>query len=197
MKYELFNCDCLGFMRGMESGSVDACITDPPYGINISANPFRGKFAPSEWDGHPATPEQLFEIMRVSKNQIIWGGNYFQLPPARCFLVWDKVQPEDFSSAMIEFAWTSFDKPAKLFRRHVVSYEKFHPTTKPTELMKWCCEYTEPGSLIFDPFMGSGTTGVACMMTGRNFIGCELDPGYFAIAQRRIKDAAQQPLLFT
>jgi DNA modification methylase len=176
---------------------VDAVITDPPYGIGIAANPFRQKFQKSEWDNIPASKESIGEILRVSENQIIWGGNYFTLPPARCFLVWDKVQPSDFSSAMVEMAWTSFDKPAKLFTRHVVSYEKFHPTTKPIELMLWCIEnYTKLGDTILGPFMGSGTTGVACVQTGRDFIGIEIDPGYFKIAERRIKDAQAQGKLF-
>ena len=194
--YELHLGDCLEYMAGMADGSVDAVITDPPYGIGIANNPFRGKFATSDWDDTPANEKHISEILRVSMNQVIWGGNYFDLPPSRCFLVWDKVQPESFSSAQVEMAWTSFDKTAKLFRRHVVSYEKFHPTTKPIELMKWCVEnYTNPNDTIFDPFMGSGTTGVACAQTGRNFIGCEIDPDYFAIAEKRIRNAYAQPLL--
>jgi site-specific DNA-methyltransferase (adenine-specific) len=197
-QYTLYLGDCLEYMRGMEAGSVDAVITDPPYGLGIAANPFRQKFAKQAWDDCPAPPHAISEIRRVSTNQIIWGGNYFDLPPARCVLVWDKVQPEDFSSAMIEIAWTNFDRPAKLFRRHVVSFEKFHPTTKPTELMLWCVgNYSRPGDTIFDPFMGSGTTGVACMQLGRNFIGCEIDPKYFEIAKKRIEQAELQPQLFT
>jgi DNA modification methylase len=189
--------DCLEYMRGMEAGSVDAVITDPPYGINIAGHPFRQKFPKQNWDFMPASSTAIDELLRVSATQIIWGGNFFELPTSRCWLVWDKVQPEDFSSAMVELAWTSFDSPAKLFRRHVVSYEKFHPTTKPVELMRWCLStYTSVGDTIFDPFMGSGTTGVACMQLGRNFIGCEIAPGFFAIAEKRIAQAAAQPLLF-
>lgn len=195
-KYTLFQGNCLEYMRSMPDKSVDAVITDPPYGIDIASNPFRQRFIEKGWDKFPASEQSISELIRVSHNQIIWGGNYFGLRPSRCFLIWDKVQPEDFSSAMVEMAWTSFDKPAKLFRRHVVSYEKFHPTTKPTELMTWCiANYTDVDALIFDPFMGSGTTGVACMQLGRKFIGCEIDPGYFEIANKRIEAAASQMIM--
>lgn len=197
MTVELHCIDCLEFMKSMPDKSVDAVITDPPYGIGIASNPFRAKFVSQDWDNIPASPEAILEIVRTSEKQIIWGGNYFDLPPTRCFLIWDKIQPQDFSSAMCEMAWTSFDSPAKLFRRHVVTYEKFHPTTKPLELMRWCVEnYTSEGDTVFDPFMGSGTTGVACVQLGRNFIGCEIDPKYFAIAEKRIAEAQLQPRLF-
>lgn len=196
--YTLYCGDCLDYMRGMDAGSVDAVITDPPYGIGISDNPFRQKFTRMDWDNQPASPDAIRELRRVSQAQIIWGGNYFELPPARCFFIWDKVQPENFSAAMVEMAWTSLDASAKLFKRHVVSYQKYHPTTKPIELMRWCIELTtKRGDIIFDPFMGSGTTGVACMQLGRNFIGCEIDPAYYAIAEKRIREAAAQPPLFT
>lgn len=196
-KYELHNVDCLEFMRSMPDKSVDAVITDPPYGIGIANNPFRQKHEKKDWDRYAAGSEHIAEILRASGNQIIWGGNYFDLPPTQCFLIWDKVQPESFSSSMVEMAWTSFSKPAKMFQRHVVSYEKFHPTTKPVELMCWCiANYTDEGTTILDPFMGSGTTGVACMQLGRNFIGCEIDSKYFSIAEKRIKQAAVQEPLF-
>lgn len=194
--YTLHLGDCLEYMRGMEDKSVDAVITDPPYGIGIAANPFRQKFEKKSWDDQPMSDEALAEIIRVSRNQVIWGGNYFKLPPTQCFYVWDKKQPQDFSSSMCEMAWTSFHSHAKIYRKHVVSIEKFHPTTKPTDLMLWCIELSG-AQTIFDPFMGSGTTGVACMQLGRNFIGCEIDPDYFAIAERRIEQASRQQGLFT
>jgi len=197
----LFQGDCLEFMRGMDAGSVDLCLTDPNYGIGFVRNTFRHnpnfERRNDGWDDHPATPEMINECRRTSTHQIIWGGNYFELPPTKCFLIWDKEQPEDFTSAQVEMAWTNFDSPAKRFKRHVVSYEKFHPTTKPVELMLWCInKYGYPGDTIFDPFMGSGTTGVAAVQLGRNFIGCEIDPDYFAIAEKRIHEATLQPALF-
>jgi len=194
-KYTLHLGDCLEYMRSMPDKSVDAVITDPPYGIGIAANPFRQKFEKAEWDNVPASPESIAEIRRVSFHQVIWGGNYFALPPSRCFFVWDKVQPQDFSSAMCEQAWTNLEMPAKMHRERVVGIEKFHPTTKPVDLMAWCIELSGAQS-IFDPFMGSGTTGVACMQLGRKFVGCEIDPKYFEIAERRIREAAMQEPLF-
>lgn len=182
----------------MASGSVDVVVTDPQYGIDIANNPFRQKFEKKDWDKHPATQEQINQIRRISINQIIWGGNYFDLPPTKCFLVWNKMQAFEFSSAMVEMAWTSFDYPAKMFSLFVASYTKEHPTQKPVPLMEWCIEnYTNEGDTILDPFMGSGTTGVACMKLGRNFIGCELNEDYFRIAERRIEQAARQLPMFT
>lgn len=171
-------------------GKVDAVVTDPPYGINIAANPFRQKHIKKDWDIEIPDLSILPDVP-----QIIWGGNYFLLPPSQGFLIWDKIQPSDFSSAQVEMAWTNQKKPAKLFRRHVVSYEKHHPTTKPLELMIWCLEWLGNHQTILDPFMGSGTTGVACVNMGRKFIGVELDPTYFDIACRRIEEAYKQPRL--
>ena len=178
-------------------GPVAAAVTDPPYGINIAANPVRQKHERSNWDAAPPDPDLLRAIRDLTTWQIIWGGNYFGLPASQGFLVWDKVQPQDFSLAMVEQAWTNIQAPAKLFRRHVVSYAKDHPTQKPLELMQWCIErLPEPNDTILDPFMGSGTTGVACVKLGRRFIGIEIEPRYFDIACRRIEQAYAQPDLF-
>ena len=163
----------------------DAVITDPPYGINIAANPFRGKHAKREWDKVAPSLDFLPDCLKI-----IWGGNYFDLPAQQGFLIWDKVQPENLSSSQVEYAWHNLQKPAKLFRRHVVSYEKFHPTTKPIELMRWCvAQLPESAQTIFDPFMGSGTTCVAAIEMGRKFIGIEREPSYFEIAKRRCEEA--------
>lgn len=186
----LYNADCREVLPTL--GKVDAVVTDPPYGIGISSNPFRQKHEKKDWDEQ--TPDLSFLPFEAAK--IIWGGNYFDLPPTQGFLIWDKVQPEDFSSAQVEYAWTNQAKPAKLFRRHVVSFEKHHPTTKPLELMQWCIEWLGKHTLIADPFMGSGTTGVACVKLGRKFIGIELEPKYFDIACRRIEKAYAEPDIF-
>ncbi len=174
---------------------VDAVITDPPYGIGIAANPFRQKHEKMDWDNAPPSNELMALIVSLAPKSIIWGGNYFDLPATQGFLIWDKVQPEDFSSSMCEYAWSNLAKPAKLFKRHVVSSEKFHPTTKPIELMVWCVDWIGEAGTILDPFMGSGTTGVACMNLGRKFIGIEIEPKYFDIACRRIEDAQRQQRL--
>jgi DNA modification methylase len=180
--------DCLSVLKTLEDKSIDLILTDPPYGIGISKNPFRQKFEKKEWDNFIPGKQYFDEIFRVSKNQIIWGGNYFSeyLPPSRCFYIWDKVQPEKFSSAMVEMAWVSKQSPAKMFKQRVVSFEKFHPTTKPINLMEWCLYWFPDAKTVLDPFMGSGTTGVACKNQSRNFIGIEKDSHYFEIAQGRI-----------
>ena len=177
---------------------VDACITDPPYGIGIAANPVRQMHERLDWDA--ATPDEsvLSAVIQAGAVAVVWGGNYFALPPSQCFLVWDKVQPQDFSLAMCEQAWTNKKGPAKLYRQSVLSYRKEHPTQKPVELMKWCIEQAAvpPRGTILDAFMGSGTTGVAAVQMGRKFIGIEREPKYFETACRRIEDAQRMTDMF-
>ena len=177
---------------------VDAVITDPPYGIGIAANPVRQMHERLDWDA--ATPDEsvLSAVIQAGAVAVVWGGNYFDLPPSQCFLVWDKVQPQDFSLAMCEQAWTNKKGPAKLYRQSVLSYRKEHPTQKPVELMKWCIEQAAvpPRGTILDAFMGSGTTGVAAVQMGRRFIGIEREPKYFDIACRRIEDAQRLQDMF-
>ncbi len=205
MTVTLHNGDCLDIMRGMPDGSVDAVITDPPYGIGVTGMTlgngktriYRGA---SAWDVRPQ--RALFdEMRRVSRQQIIWGGNYFadQLPSSRCWFVWDKRTGAN-SFADCELAWTSLDRVVKKFTLSWVGANakdtptRYHPTQKPVSLMVWAIEQCcPPGATVLDPFMGSGTTGVACVQTGRNFIGIEIDPTYYAIAEKRISEA--QPAL--
>jgi DNA modification methylase len=175
---------------------VDAVVTDPPYGIGIANNPVRQKHDRKNWDSSPIGAEHLRAILSGSVEQIIWGGNYFNLPPSRGFLVWDKKQPENFSLAMCEQAWWSRDTNAKVFSKSVLGYDKSHPTQKPVALMEWCLGFLPDASTILDPFMGSGTTLVACQKLGRHGIGIEIDPDYFEIACRRVDEAARQPDLF-
>jgi site-specific DNA-methyltransferase (adenine-specific)/modification methylase len=190
----LYLGDCRDILPTL--GKVDAVVTDPPYGINIAANPVRQAHAKKTWDDAAPCADLIKNVVDAGSEAIIWGGNYFNLPPSRGFLVWDKVQPEDFSLAMCEQAWWSKDTNAKLYRRRVVGYEKHHPTQKPVELMQWCLSHVSGAQTILDPFMGSGTTGVACVKMNRSFIGIELDPDYFEIACQRIRDAYAQPDMF-
>lgn len=190
----LYQGDCLEVMPTL--GKVDAVVTDPPYGINIAANPVRQKHKKKDWDSAAIGVDHLGAIKAISSEQIIWGGNYFNLPPSRGFLVWDKKQPENFSLAMCEQAWWSRDTNAKVFSRSVLGYEKQHPTQKPVQLMEWCLTLTPSAETILDPFMGSGTTLVACAKLGRKGIGIELDPDYFDIACKRVEEAYRQPDLF-
>lgn len=164
----------------------DPLLTDPPYGINISANSFRQKFDKSDWDAAPVDGELLSTCIASARRAIVWGGNYFALPAHQRFLIWDKGQPEKFSSAMCELAWTNLGGPAKLFRRHVVSYVKHHPTQKPVELMRWCIEMAGNVESVVDPFMGSGTTLRACMDMGIPAVGIEMDERYCEAAVKRL-----------
>ena len=186
--------DCLEVMPTL--GRFDACVTDPPYGINIAANPVRQKHQKKAWDAKPVGQEHLDAMFAASAEQLIWGGNYFTLPPSRGFLVWDKKQPENFSLAMCEFAWWSRDHNAKVYSRSVLGYDKSHPTQKPVDLMQWCLGFMPNATTILDPFMGSGTTLVACQKLGRSGTGIEIDPDYFDIACRRVEEAARQQDLF-
>ena len=177
----IYHGDCRSVLPSI---LADALVTDPPYGIGLAANPFRQKFERSEWDAAPVDAGLLADCIAITRQAIVWGGNYFGLPAHQRFLVWDKVQPEDFSSAMCEMAWTNLGGPAKLWKRRVVGYEKFHPTQKPVDLMAWCIGFTE--GTILDPFMGSGTTLRAAKDLGRKAIGIEIEERYCEIAAQRM-----------
>jgi len=180
----IYHGDCREILPHLPK--VDLVLTDPPYGIGLAANPFRQKHERLTWDDSTCDSDLLDEIINKGESAIVWGGNYFGLPAHQRFLVWDKVQPEDFSSAMCEQAWTNLKGPAKLFRRHVVSYAKDHPTQKPLELMHWCLNFAHKASTILDPFMGSGTTLRAAKDLGRKCIGIEIEEKYCEIAARRL-----------
>jgi len=202
----LYLADCMDVLPTL--GKVDACLTDPPYGIGAATgigkvtkegSDFRA--AKDGWDDETPSKAIFDAILAQSDWQVIWGGNYFDLPPYGCFLVWDKVQPEQFTLAMAELAWTNLKKPAKIWRWKSMSINggdpKHHPTQKPEQLMRWCIGHLpDTAQTILDPFMGSGTTGVACVKMGRKFIGIEREPEYFDIACKRIREASAQPDFF-
>lgn len=190
----LYLGDCMDILPTL--GQVDAVITDPPYGIGIAANPVRQMHEKLNWDAAAPSKALIDLCVSAADVAVLWGGNYFQLPPSQCFFVWDKVQPQDFSLAMCEQAWTNKKGPAKLYRQSVLSYRKDHPTQKPVELMAWCIEQLGMPQTVLDPFMGSGTTGVAAIQLGRKFIGIEREPKYFEIACKRIEQAYAQRSLF-
>lgn len=188
----IYNEDCLETMKRMADKSVDLVLTDPPYGIGISSNPIRQKHIKKEWDNN--TPLDLIfnEIFRISKNQIIWGANYFNLPPSKGFLIWDKKQPYDFSLAMCEYAYSSFDFPAKMYSYSNRGDEiKLHPTQKPLDLMTFCLNFAlqrdNTIKTIYDPFSGSGTSLVCAKSKGLDYIGSELDKDYFEIINKRLQ----------
>jgi len=181
----IYNADCRDILPHLEK--VDLVLTDPPYGIGIAANPVRQKHAKSHWDDEVVDRDLLIESLERGDNAIVWGGNYFDLPPTQGFLIWDKMQPEGLTLAMCEMAWTSLSRPAKMFKERVIGYHKYHPTQKPERLMTWCIEWARDVNTILDPFMGSGTTLVAAKQLGRKAIGIELEEKYCKIAVERLR----------
>jgi len=206
----LINADCLAVMPML--GKVDAVVTDSPYGVGFSHGGGGGKLArstkldhmPIIGDDKPFDPAP---ILALSVPSIMWGGNHFanSLPPSPAWLVWDK-RCADYSNdqADCEMAWTNLAFPARMFR-HVWNgmlrgseskTPRVHPTQKPVALMEWCLGFLPDAKTILDPFMGSGSTGCACVNLGRSFIGIELDPDYFDVAVKRITEAHRQADLF-
>lgn len=203
----LYLGDCMDIMPALSK--VDAVITDPPYGINENSKKVasRGKLAAPkdygdfDWDKAPPS-DQLIELIRTKgQHQAFFGGNYFTLPPTSCWLVWDKLNGDnDFADC--ELAWTNWPKAVRrlqwrwngMIRQG--NEERYHPTQKPLEVMKWVITLCPKSETILDPFMGSGTTGVAAIQMGRQFIGIEREPKYFDIACKRIEQAVAQPRLF-
>jgi len=152
------------------------------------------------WDIAP-TEEYFNELARVSKNQIIWGGNYFDLPPTRCFLIWRKLSiSENFTMAMVEYAWTSFNDNAKCFEhtpQGTKDDERFHPTQKPVALYEWIYKrYAKKGDKILDTHMGSGSSRIAAYHMGLDYVGCEIDKVYFDLAEKRFERVKADNALF-
>ena len=198
----LYLADCMDVLPTLDK--VDAVITDPPYGIadnylkpsnkNEWSNLYSSKIT---WDSF--APQEVIDIvLTISKESIIWGGNYFLLKPQRGWLIWDKMQSH--TSGHAEIAWTNINIPIRNFsysRAQLSTENKRHPTQKPLALMKWCIDQcTNNPQTILDPFMGSGTTGVAAIQMGRKFIGIEREESYFNIACERIEQATKQSSLF-
>lgn len=204
----LYLGNCTEVMKGL--GAVDAVVTDPPYGIGESneKNASRGKKAKAtdygsyDWDKSPCSLDQIIAMRSCSKYQIIFGGNYFEgLGPTSCWLVWDKNNGKnDFADC--ELAWTNLNKAVRkiewtwngMIRKD--NEKRVHPTQKPLGVMLWCLGHLPEGITVLDPFMGSGTTGVACVLAGRKFVGVELSERYFDVSCERIAKAYQQPDLF-
>jgi len=187
--------DCLEVMKSIPDKSVDAVITDPPYGINASKMRLGiGKdLRHGDWD-KPLDSVYIEKLLSMNIPTVIFGGNYFDLPLSESWIIWDK-KNDNLSFAEAELAWTNLNGRTRIIRYFAPNMDggKVHITQKPETVMRYCVERaSKTGDTILDPFMGSGTTGVACVQTGRNFIGIEIDPKYFAIAEKRIKDAQQQ-----
>tara|TARA_R110000787_G_scaffold279878_1_gene390256 strand:- start:136 stop:780 length:645 start_codon:yes stop_codon:yes gene_type:complete len=201
----LYLGDCLEILPTLDK--VDAVITDPPYGIGEAAGKNASRcnlaiakdYGVDSWDNKTADDAVMLAITKA-KQSVIFGGNYYDLPPSPCWLVWDKENTGDFADG--ELAWTNLSKAVRIKRymwngmlRANKEKRGDHPTQKPIGIMEWVISHTD-GNTVLDPFMGSGTTGVACMNLGRKFIGIEIDPKYFDIACERIKAAQDQLRLF-
>ena len=196
-------------MRTVADKYFDLAIVDPPYGINKitgkEVSHGRGKLKHrtfnkgadkfNAWD-IPPTQEYFDELFRISKNQIIWGGNYFDLPKYRCVIVWDKCQPFPNFSA-VEIAWSSFNMPASIFRFDNRTNDKIHPTQKPVALYKWLLsKYAKRGDKILDTHLGSMSIAIACYDLGFDLTGCEIDDYYFEVGLSRLQEHSKQADMF-
>ncbi len=201
----IYNDDCMNILKQTPDNYYDLCIVDPPYGIGESGGSFRGRkgqghrvLPRKEWDNETPNKEYFTELRRVSKNQIIWGGNYFtdKLPVSRCWLYWDKLMGGDFSDG--ELAWTSFDKVLKKFTKCNKDHGKIHPTQKPVKLYNWIYQnYAEEGQKILDTHLGSGSNAISAHYAKMGeFVGCELDADYFSASVERIRKETRQLELF-
>ena len=206
----LYLGDCMDILPTLPK--VDAVITDPPYGINENSKkvasrsrthngkPLVTDYGFFDWDKAPPNPEVVDFICTKGECLAFFGGNYFYLPPTSCWLVWDKMNSGDFADC--ELVWTNWPKAVRrlqwrwngMIRQG--NEARYHPTQKPLEVMKWVIDLCPLANTILDPFMGSGTTGVAAIQLGRKFIGIEREPKYFDIACQRIEQAVAQGQLF-
>ena len=219
---EVYLEDCVTALKRYADNHFDLAIVDPPYGINADQKAFKSgvngkehgfkKHSNKNWDNEIPSEEYFCELKRVSKNQIIWGANYFTnfLPPKMCWLIWDKMQ-YNFSFAHGEMAWTSFDTKMKIFRYARGNESGFapklqgteraginiHPTQKPIKLYEWILkEYAKPNDLILDTHLGSGSSRIAAYKGGFNFVGFEIDQEYYEKQEKRFNDFKSQLRLF-
>lgn len=194
------NGDCMEYMKTMPDKYVDLCICDPPYGIGINHNMGRRKgdkhsdYKKVNWDNEIPTAEYFDELYRVSKNQIIWGANYFYMPPTKCFIIWRKPQiSEGVSFSMCEYAWASFDSTSKEWIGMSAENDRIHPTQKPVALYEWLLHnYAKQGDKILDTHVGSASSLIACYNMGFDYVGFELDKDYYESACKRIEENKAQ-----
>jgi len=192
----------MNLMARYEDNYFDLAIVDPPYGLGKKIYSggnkgckFHTLFGDNKWDDNVPPKEYFDELFRVSKNQIIWGGNYFDLPPTRTIICWDKMKGDN-NFSMWEMAWTSFYKPAKIFRQSSMG-ERIHPTQKPVKLYEWLLiKYAKEGDKILDTHLGSGSIAIACHNLGFDLTACELDEDYYNAAIKRLKQHQSQMRMF-
>ena len=202
-KIELHNVDCLPFMKQCEDNQFDLAIVDPPYGIGMDGNNnwSGSKHELKEWDNESPNLEYFKELLRVSKNQIIWGANHFisRIPlDSKCWLIWDK-KNDGFSFADGEMAWTSFDTAVRFFRYHrgQQTDKRIHPTQKPVKLYEWLLmNYANEGDKILDTHLGSGSSRIAAYKLGFDFTAYEIDEDYYRDQEKRFNQFKAQLTLF-
>jgi len=203
--------DCIEVMKQYPDKAFDLAVVDPPYGINMSMG-HKGSAKRGDKNRHKSfaggdveipNKQYFAELKRISKNQIVWGANYMieHLEPTPCFIVWDKLQPEAFSMAMCEIAWSSFDSPAKVFKKVArggfltigTIDQRIHPTQKPVYLYEWIFKnFAKQGDKILDTHLGSGSSRIAADKAGLDFTGIEIDKEYFEASDKRFKQYKQQ-----
>ena len=201
---ELLNCDCMEYMATVPDKYFDLCLVDPPYGIKNMNAGGRGmdgwtSWAKKDWDNAAPDKKYFEELARISKHQIIWGGNYFDLPPSKCWIIWDKGVADGMTLSAGELAWTSFKKNVKKvsllwagFRR-CEDVKRIHPTQKPVALYEWLLtNYAKKGQRVFDSHLGSASSAIAAHYFGVDFVGTELDKDYFEAAKARFDMATKQ-----
>ena len=200
---KIHNQDCLEAMKLMQDNQFDLAIVDPPYGLERfkKGGSVVNKYGDENkhWNNIKPKKEYFTELFRISKKQIIWGANNFNLPTSEYFVVWQKGNALDFSFAMVEMAWTNIKKPAKLFKHlHVQNKDKrIHPTQKPIKLYEWLLmNYAKEGDKILDTHLGSGSIAIACHNLGYDLTGYELDKEYYDNAIKRIKNHQAQTRIF-
>lgn len=206
MKQQAFNMDCMELMAQYPDKYFDLAVVDPPYGIGVNVNMGRRKgdkksqYHKFHGNDESIPNEEYFnELFRVSKNQIIWGGNYMTqyLPPSSCWLLWDKGFSEDVTFAQFEMAWTSFKSSAKKYDKNPNLTYRIHPTQKPVALYDWIFDrYAKQGDKILDTHLGSGSSRIAANKHDLEFIGCELDKEYFDAQEKRFNEFISQLRIF-
>lgn len=198
-----YNMDCMEYMKTLPDKYFDLAVVDPPYGLERfkHGGSHINKYGDEkkQWNNTKPTQEYFEQLFRVSKYQIIWGANNFQLPTSEYFIIWDKVNPLNFSFAMCEMAWTNCKVPAKIFKYNSQneSANRIHPTQKPVALYAWIySRYAKQGYKILDTHLGSGSSRIAAFDAGLDFVGCEIDKEYFDKQEERFAAHTAQQSLF-
>lgn len=197
------NCDCMDGMKQFPDKYFDLAVVDPPYGIDVSTfgcGSRQRKYDRSnayKWDSNPPNVDYWEQVFRVSKNQVIFGMNYYKLPPTKEFIVWDKKQPDGVTFAQAEIAWTSFSGTSKIFRMTSMGQkDRIHQAQKPVALYEWILSrYAKEGDIILDTHVGSASSLIACRNTNHKFVGFELDEYYYKLSKERLdRELAQMNL---